>query len=135
MSPRYEGKRTSSVGTLFGRASVCLEVSWRATELQELHVGVFEGPVGTFRQRTELTHAQRAIFTQLGIDHPRRSSSWPRQQRPGQYEHHRLDTRLIQRRSTFPQVKPLFSRVQVTPQLLNPGLGLPGIARIGLDLQ
>src|SRR5207248_1734870 len=28
-------------------------------ELQELHVGTFEGPAGTFRQRTELTTEQR----------------------------------------------------------------------------
>ena len=41
-------------------------------ELQELHVGVFEGPAGTFRQRTELTPAQRAILTKLGIEPPKK---------------------------------------------------------------
>ncbi|HEY6422074.1 MAG TPA: hypothetical protein VIY28_02250 [Pseudonocardiaceae bacterium] len=41
-------------------------------DLQELHVGVFDGPAGTFRQRTELTAAQRDIFTKLGIDPPKK---------------------------------------------------------------
>jgi len=41
-------------------------------DLQELHVGVFEGPAGTFRQRTELTTAQRDILTKLGIDPPKK---------------------------------------------------------------
>jgi hypothetical protein len=41
-------------------------------ELQELHVGTFEGPAGTFRQRTELTAAQRTILNKLGIDPPKK---------------------------------------------------------------
>ena len=41
-------------------------------DLQELHVGTFEGPAGTFRQRTELTAAQRDILTALDIDPPRK---------------------------------------------------------------
>jgi len=41
-------------------------------DLQELHVGTFEGPAGTFRQRTELTTAQRDILTKLGIDPPKK---------------------------------------------------------------
>ena len=41
-------------------------------ELQELHVGTFEGPAGTFRQRTELTDAQRHILDKLHIDPPRK---------------------------------------------------------------
>jgi Transposase DDE domain len=41
-------------------------------DLQELHVGTFEGPAGTFRQRTELTTAQRDILTQLGVDTPKK---------------------------------------------------------------
>lgn len=41
-------------------------------DLQELHVGTFEGPTGTFRQRTELTTAQRDILTKLGIDPPKK---------------------------------------------------------------
>jgi IS4 transposase len=40
--------------------------------LQELHVGTFEGPAGTFRQRTELTAAQRDILGKLGIDAPKK---------------------------------------------------------------
>ena len=40
--------------------------------LQELHVGTFEGPAGTFRQRTELTTAQRDILAQLGVDAPKK---------------------------------------------------------------
>jgi hypothetical protein len=39
---------------------------------QELHVGTFEGPAGTFRQRTELSTAQRNILTKLGIDPPKK---------------------------------------------------------------
>jgi hypothetical protein len=41
-------------------------------DLQELHVGTFEGPAGTFRQRTELSAAQRAILNKLGIDPPKK---------------------------------------------------------------
>lgn len=41
-------------------------------DLQELHVGTFEGPAGTFRQRTELTAAQRTILDKLGIDPPKK---------------------------------------------------------------
>uniref|UniRef100_UPI00056323CD IS1634 family transposase n=2 Tax=Pseudonocardia asaccharolytica TaxID=54010 RepID=UPI00056323CD len=41
-------------------------------DLQELHVGTFEGPAGTFRQRTELSAAQRTILNKLGIDPPKK---------------------------------------------------------------
>ena len=41
-------------------------------DLQELHVGTFEGPAGTFRQRTELTTAQRDILAKLGVDAPKK---------------------------------------------------------------
>jgi hypothetical protein len=37
-----------------------------------LHVGTFEGPAGTFRQRTELTTTQRDILTKLGVDTPKK---------------------------------------------------------------
>jgi transposase len=41
-------------------------------DLQELHVGTFEGPAGTFRQRTELSTAQRDILDKLGGDAPKK---------------------------------------------------------------
>jgi hypothetical protein len=41
-------------------------------DLQELHVGTFTGPAGTFRQRTELTTNQRDILGKLGIDAPKK---------------------------------------------------------------
>src|SRR3712207_6934569 len=41
-------------------------------QLQQLHVGVFEGPAGRFRQRTELTPAQRDILTALRIHPPKK---------------------------------------------------------------
>ena len=41
-------------------------------DLQELHDGTFEGPAGMFRQRTELTSAQRDTLTALGIDPPKK---------------------------------------------------------------
>ena len=41
-------------------------------ELQRLHLGTFTGPAGSFRQRTELTAAQRKILTALGLPEPRR---------------------------------------------------------------
>jgi transposase len=41
-------------------------------DLEELHVGTFEGPAGTFRQRTELTTAQRDILGKLSIDAPKK---------------------------------------------------------------
>jgi hypothetical protein len=39
-------------------------------ELQRLHVGTFEGPAGTFRRRTQITRAQRAILSALKIPEP-----------------------------------------------------------------
>jgi hypothetical protein len=41
-------------------------------ELQRLHLGTFAGPAGSFRQRTELTNAQKKILTALGLPEPRR---------------------------------------------------------------
>ena len=41
-------------------------------ELDRIAIGTFTGPVGTFRQRTEITDAQRDIFARLGIDLPPR---------------------------------------------------------------
>jgi Transposase DDE domain len=41
-------------------------------ELDKIHVGTFTGPAGTFRQRTEITKAQRDIFRALKIDLPPR---------------------------------------------------------------
>lgn len=41
-------------------------------ELDRIHVGTFTGPAGTFRQRTEITKAQRDILHALKIDVPRR---------------------------------------------------------------
>jgi hypothetical protein len=38
----------------------------------DLHVGVFTGPAGIFRQRTELTAEQKAILTALGLPDPPR---------------------------------------------------------------
>jgi hypothetical protein len=48
--------------------------TWRdlREELQELHVGTFEGPAGTFRQRTELTSEQRDILGKLDLDPPKK---------------------------------------------------------------
>jgi hypothetical protein len=42
-------------------------------ELDRIAIGTFTGPAGTFRQRTEITEAQHAIFAQLGIDPPPRT--------------------------------------------------------------
>ena len=41
-------------------------------QLDRIAVGTFAGPVGTFRQRTEITGAQQDILTRLGIDPPPR---------------------------------------------------------------
>jgi IS4 transposase len=41
-------------------------------QLQQLHLGMFEGPAGRFRQRTELTPAQRDILAALRIDPPKK---------------------------------------------------------------
>lgn len=41
-------------------------------DLQELHVGTFEGPAGTFRQRTEITAEQRDILGKLDIEPPKK---------------------------------------------------------------
>jgi hypothetical protein len=39
-------------------------------ELERLQVGTFEGPAGSFRKRTDLTTAQKAIFRKLAIQEP-----------------------------------------------------------------
>ena len=39
-------------------------------ELERLQVGTFEGPAGSFRKRTALTPAQKAIFRKLAIQEP-----------------------------------------------------------------
>jgi Transposase DDE domain len=41
-------------------------------QLDRIAVGMFTGPAGTFRQRTEISPAQAAILGQLGIDPPPR---------------------------------------------------------------
>ena len=41
-------------------------------ELDRIHVGTFTGPVGIFRQRTELTKPQRDILRALKTDVPPR---------------------------------------------------------------
>nr|WP_222598586.1 transposase [Lentzea tibetensis] len=41
-------------------------------ELDRIQVGTFTGPAGTFRQRTEITKAQRDILHSLNIDAPPR---------------------------------------------------------------
>jgi hypothetical protein len=41
-------------------------------ELQRLHVGTFTGPAGTFRQATEPTKPQRALYAALAIDPPKK---------------------------------------------------------------
>ena len=40
--------------------------------LDELHLGTFTGPAGTYRQRTELTKPQRDILTNLGLTPPKK---------------------------------------------------------------
>jgi hypothetical protein len=39
-------------------------------QLDRIQVGTFNGPAGTFRQRTQISPAQAAILEQLGIDQP-----------------------------------------------------------------
>jgi len=63
-------------------------------ELDRIAVGTFTGPAGTFRQRTQITDAQRDIFARLGIDPPPRiyqltpaaSSSAPAQAPDGTFD-------------------------------------------------
>ena len=90
-------------------------------DLQELHGGTFEGPAGMFRQRTELTSAQRDTLTALGIDHPRRSSSSGCPQRPDQHEHDRLDTRLSSSAHPFPAGHTQDSGCPGPPSAAEPG--------------
>jgi len=40
-------------------------------ELDRLHLGTFTGPAGLFRQRSELTKAQRDILAKLDLAAPR----------------------------------------------------------------
>ncbi len=50
------------------------EESWphQRRELEKLELGSFQGPAGAFRQRTEITAAQRAILAKLGLGEPPR---------------------------------------------------------------
>lgn len=41
-------------------------------QLDRITVGTFNGPAGTFRQRTEISPGQAGILEQLGIDPPPR---------------------------------------------------------------
>ena len=41
-------------------------------ELDQLHLGLFQGPAGSFQQRTDLTKPQRDILAKLGIAHPKK---------------------------------------------------------------
>jgi hypothetical protein len=40
--------------------------------LEELHLGTFTGPAGTYRQRTELTKPQRDILAKLDLTPPKK---------------------------------------------------------------
>jgi hypothetical protein len=40
--------------------------------LDEIHIGTFTGPAGTYRQRTELTPAQRDLLTRLDLTPPKK---------------------------------------------------------------
>jgi hypothetical protein len=42
------------------------------TEIDRIHIGVFTGTAGTFRQRTELSQPQRAILAKLNVAEPPR---------------------------------------------------------------
>ena len=50
------------------------DTTWARTreDLQDLHVGVFTGPAGTFAQTTTLTAAQKTIFDALEVTPPRK---------------------------------------------------------------
>ena len=61
-------------------------------ELDRIAIGTFTGPAGTFRQRTEITKAQRDILAQLKIAPPPRIYQLT-PPAPDQQEHLRLDTR------------------------------------------
>ena len=41
-------------------------------DLERIKIGTFEGPAGAFRQRTEITTAQRAILAKLDMAEPPR---------------------------------------------------------------
>ena len=49
-------------------------MTWRKVkdELDELHLGLFQGPAGVFRQRTDLTKPQRDILAKLGFPEPKK---------------------------------------------------------------
>ena len=46
--------------------------TWRriALELQRLHLVTLQGPAGTLQQTTQLTDAQRTLFTATGVAAP-----------------------------------------------------------------
>ena len=48
------------------------EESWPSLrrDLQKLQLGSFQGAAGSFRQRSEITAAQRAILAQLQLSEP-----------------------------------------------------------------
>jgi hypothetical protein len=55
-------------------AETTTDATWHqlCEHLDELHLGTFTGPAGTYRQRTELTKPQRDIFAKLGLTPPKK---------------------------------------------------------------
>jgi hypothetical protein len=99
-------------------------------DLQELHVGTFEGPAGTFRQRTELTTAQRDILSKLASTRATRSSN------SGRHRHVLTSTNITAWTHACPGGfrRPRRSnrsfRVQHQHQLRNPGFRMIGRVRL-----
>ena len=92
-------------------------------ELDRIYVGTFAGPAGTFRQRTEITRAQRDILRALKIDIRPGSTSSHLPQSPDQHELRRLDTRPPIRPGHVSARQPTDSPTRSLHQLRNPGPG------------
>jgi hypothetical protein len=103
------------------------ENAWHATwpqlrrELDRIAIGTFTGPAGTFRQRTEITKAQRDYLAQLLTSTRRRGFTSSPLPAPDQLEHHYLDTRRMPSARRVSARQHPNSWTIALPQLRNPG--------------
>ena len=95
-------------------------------QLDRIQVGTFTGPAGTFRQRTEISPAQRDILGRLGITPPPKITSSPPPQLADQRRQPPRYTASIQKAAHSRTSNPRFADQHAT-QLRNPGLIPPWI--------
>lgn len=101
-------------------------------DLDRLHVGTFTDPAGTFRQRTDLTKAQRDILAKLQLPPPKQIVELATHPDPGRQPPWRHAVSAFDH--TFPQVNTTFRTLEhhhicgtqgIEPLRSGPVLGCP----------